>query len=1075
MLKIAEVTSREHLTRLRAKEDKKFDYFYICKYSGEMFLSDNGVLKTLSGVPEEVLADYEKAVDYMHEHKNKAVLDKITAIESEVNESSNNPVSSAAVAKAMAQVHHISKGVLSAPGWYRIAEHVNGMTGFHSNEFIAVIKRSGVTDSGEHHTLQINSVSTKGQTIRSINSYSHTQLITKARYTYDDTKAYLEIYYDRNAANNVFVTLNDAMDHGSTWTAIVPVATQETVSGVIITATCNIPANAKVLMDADLESVIEELQKELENTTSSSHSHANKNVLDSITEEQVTQWNNQNAFSSIIVEDTALEAEAVTDTIKFTAGQNVSLVPDPENKQIVIQAEDTKYTHPKSGVTAGEYSKVTVDDKGHVTKGANPTTLAGYGITDAEVKGSVSTHNTATDAHNDIRELIAGLTTRLNALANSDDTTLDQMSEIVTYIKNNKSLIDSVTTNKVNTSDIINNLTTNSSNKVLSAAQGVALKGLIDTLQSELDTHEANTSNPHSVTKSQVGLGNVPNVATNDQTPTYTVASANAELTSGEKLSVAFGKIAKAIKSLISHLADTAIHFTSTERTKLSNIAENANNYSHPTTSGNKHIPSGGSSGQILRWSADGTAVWGADNNNTYSQATSNALGLVKIGYTESGKNYPVELNSSGQMYVNVPWTDNNTTYSAFVKSGSTAAAGLVPAPPTTAGTSKYLREDGTWQVPPDNNTTYSNMTAATSSAAGKAGLVPAPAAGKQTSFLRGDGTWVVPTNTTYSNFVKSGSGAAAGLVPAPSTTAGTSKYLREDGTWATPPNTTYSAATQSANGLMASTDKTKLDATNVAYATCSTAAGTAAKVATLSGNTNWKLTTGSIVVVKFTNSNTASNVTLNVNNTGAKSIYYGNAVYTGVSTAICGYANRCITYIYDGTYWVWISSGTDFNTTYSAMTGATSSAAGKTGLVPAPAVGAQNKFLRGDGTWQEVSTSIENGTFTLELINSANATSSNTTVEASLTGKYIKIGKRIMIYYKGSCPTLPATKININKLPFTVDSNCSYGIFRYGIGAPINSMTQSISYLGALYYAPTLPSMTPGPEVYLELTYFMA
>lgn len=37
--------------------------------------------------------------------------------------------------------------------------------------------------------------------------------------------------------------------------------------------------------------------------------------------------------------------------------------------------------------------------------------------------------------------------------------------------------------------------------------------------------------------------------------------------------------------------------------------------YTHPTTSGNKHIPSGGSSGQILRWSADGTAVWGADNN----------------------------------------------------------------------------------------------------------------------------------------------------------------------------------------------------------------------------------------------------------------------------------------------------------------------------------------------------------------------------------------------------------------------------------------------------------------------------
>ena len=46
---------------------------------------------------------------------------------------------------------------------------------------------------------------------------------------------------------------------------------------------------------------------------------------------------------------------------------------------------------------------------------------------------------------------------------------------------------------------------------------------------------------------------------------------------------------------------------SSADKTKLNGIATNANNYSHPTSSGNKHIPSGGSSGQILRWSADGT------------------------------------------------------------------------------------------------------------------------------------------------------------------------------------------------------------------------------------------------------------------------------------------------------------------------------------------------------------------------------------------------------------------------------------------------------------------------------------
>lgn len=137
------------------------------------------------------------------------------------------------------------------------------------------------------------------------------------------------------------------------------------------------------------------------------------------------------------------------------------------------------------------------------------------------------------------------------------------------------------------------------------------------------------------------------------------------------------------------------------------------------------------------------------DSNTTYTQATSDNLGLVKIGYSANGKNYPVALDGNGKMYVNVPWTDTNTTYTNMGAASASAAgkAGLVPAPAAGAQ-AKYLRGDGTWQTPP--NTTYSNMGGATSSAAGSAGLVPAPAAGKQASFLRGDGTWVVPTNTTY-------------------------------------------------------------------------------------------------------------------------------------------------------------------------------------------------------------------------------------------------------------------------------------------------------------------------------------
>ena len=115
-----------------------------------------------------------------------------------------------------------------------------------------------------------------------------------------------------------------------------------------------------------------------------------------------------------------------------------------------------------------------------------------------EITNSISAHNTSADAHDDIRNLITGLTTRLNTLADSDDTTLDQMSEIVEYIKSNKSLIDSITTNKVNVSDIINNLTTNVTNKPLSAAQGVAIKSLIDSLQTVVDS-KANSAHIHAI------------------------------------------------------------------------------------------------------------------------------------------------------------------------------------------------------------------------------------------------------------------------------------------------------------------------------------------------------------------------------------------------------------------------------------------------------------------------------------------------------------------------------------------------------------------------------------------------
>lgn len=260
------------------------------------------------------------------------------------------------------------------------------------------------------------------------------------------------------------------------------------------------------------------------------------------------------------------------------------------------------------------------------------------------------------------------------------------------------------------------------------------------------------------------------------------------------------------------------------------------------------------------------------DNNTTYSQATSDNLGLVKIGYSANGKNYPVALDGNGKMYVNVPWTDTNTTYTNMGAASASAAgkAGLVPAPAAGAQ-AKYLRGDGTWQTPP--NTTYSNMGGATSSAAGSAGLVPAPAAGKQASFLRGDGTWVIPTNTTYAKA-----------------------------------NTTTLGLVMIGYAENGKNYPVELDSSGKMY-----------------------------VNVPWTDTNTTYGVVGANGSTGL--VKNGSTVTNASGYTACPIVGGIPYY-------------KDTNTTYANMKAATASAAGAAGLVPAPAAGKQASFLRGDGTW---------------------------------------------------------------------------------------------------------------------------
>ena len=219
--------------------------------------------------------------------------------------------------------------------------------------------------------------------------------------------------------------------------------------------------------------------------------------------------------------------------------------------------------------------------------------------------------------------------------------------------------------------------------------------------------------------------------------------------------------------------------------------------YTHPTTSGNKHIPSGGSSGQILRWSADGTAVWGNDSNTTYSNATTSAAGLMsasdksKLDGIATGANKitvdsalsssstnPVQnkvINSalSGKAASNHGHSDATTSAAGFlsaadktkldgIATGANAythpsytakSAGLykvtVDASGHVSATSAVAKSDITALGIPSTDTTYSN---ATTSAAG---LMSASDKSKLDGIASGANAYTLPTASSTLGGVK--------------------------------------------------------------------------------------------------------------------------------------------------------------------------------------------------------------------------------------------------------------------------------------------------------------------------------
>ena len=196
--------------------------------------------------------------------------------------------------------------------------------------------------------------------------------------------------------------------------------------------------------------------------------------------------------------------------------------------------------------------------------------------------------------------------------------------------------------------------------------------------------------------------------------------------------------------------AKTAGFLAAADKAKLDGVAENANAYVLPTA---------------------GAALGGVKTTSTVTSAS---------GYT------PTPIIGGVPYY-----KDTNTTYGIMTGATASAAgtAGLAPAPAKGAAT-RYLRSDGSWQTPPDTNTVYTHPTAP--------GSRHIPAGGASGQILRwsADGTavWGADSNTTYGPMAGATGSAAgkAGLVPAPAA-GGATRYLNAAGEWTVPPDTKYS------------------------------------------------------------------------------------------------------------------------------------------------------------------------------------------------------------------------------------------------------------------------------------------
>ena len=356
-------------------------------------------------------------------------------------------------------------------------------------------------------------------------------------------------------------------------------------------------------------------------------------------------------------------SDSSSDEVKISGAGNVEVTTDVNGD---ITVTGTQYVHPISGVTAGTYKSVTVDANGHVTAGTNPTTLAGYGITDA----ASSSH---THAFSEVTGTL-DLASQVSGVLAIDHIPQGALERLVIVADAAARL--ALTTSDVQNGDVVKETSTG----LMYFVKDESKLGTADAA----DAFEPFTAGSAS---------SVPWSGMTDKPSTFTPSSHNH--TKSEISDFSDADYATAAQG---STADTAVQSVK--------IGTDSTEYKSGTTVTLPAYPTTLPASDVAAWAK-------AADKPTY---TASEVGLGNVTNDAQVKGL-VSGTTAGHV---VTWGADGYT---VADSGFTIATS-VPA--------NAIFTD----------TTYSEMTGATSSVAGAAGLVPAPAAGDDTSFLCGDGTW---------------------------------------------------------------------------------------------------------------------------------------------------------------------------------------------------------------------------------------------------------------------------------------------------------------------------------------------